>query len=221
MPSHFLASVVLGLASLSFAASSARAQTFHIDITTAPLTAPANAANGPFLLDLQLNSGSTLNNNTAVINHFTFGGGGAPFGAANVFGGASGSLATSVTLSDTLAFNEFFQSFTAGSLLSFDVTLTRNLDAGGTPDIFSVALLDSSLFNLPTTGFADQLLSVNLPAATTGFQTFTATGSYGGIRVSVIPVPEPATYGLAGGAMVLAIALVRRARRTRGAFNGG
>jgi hypothetical protein len=215
MLSRFLAAVSLAVAGLSFSAASVHAQGFHVDINTASLASLPNSANGPFFLDFQLNSGNTLSNNTATITHFTFGGGGAPFGSANFFGGASGNLANTVTLSDTLAFNEFYQGFSVGSLLSFDVTLSHNADAGPTPDIFSIALLDGSLFNLPTTGFADQFLSVDLSGAFTSIESFAGTGSYAGVTVSFVPVPEPSTYGIAGGAVLLTAVLIGRWRRGR------
>lgn len=206
--SKYLAAL-LGLAGLLLSAASSHAQNFHVSIITSVLNT-VNSASAPFSLDFQLNSGNTLNNNTAVVSNFTFGGGGLPFGSATLLGGASGSLPGTITLSDTGAFNEFFQSFTAGSSLDFDVSLTQNADAGPTPDGFSIALLDNNLFNIPTTGLGDSLLLVNVNGGTF---TGTGTGSYVGVNVLITPIPEPATYGVVFGAIILAGVVTHRRRQ--------
>lgn len=159
---------------------------YYVDINTASLVGNSS---GPFSLDFQLNDGSGLGdaNNTATINNFAFGTGGAS-GTANLSGGTSGALSSSVTLTDTTPFNEFYQTFNAGTTLSFDVTLTLNSDSGPTPDSFAFAILDNNLNNIPTTGVGDSYLLVNLgptPSVTTGFS------SSPGVTVSVAAVPEP------------------------------
>jgi hypothetical protein len=159
---------------------------YYVDINTASLVGNPS---GPFSLDFQLNDGSGLGdaNNIATINNFTFGSGSAS-GAPNLAGGAAGNLSGAVTLTDTTPFNEFYQTFNAGTELTFNVTLTLNSDAGPTPDSFAFAILDNYLYNLPTTGIGDTFLMVNLgptPSVTTGFSTSP------GVTVSVAAVPEP------------------------------
>jgi hypothetical protein len=207
----FLASALLGVVGFLGATALSHAQGFRVSIATSALNLPANNANAPFSLDFQLNSGSTLNNNSVSISNFNFSGG-SGFGPATFIGGASGSLLGSVTLSDTGAFNEFFQTFTVGSSLSFDFTLTRKADAGPTPDAFSIAILDGNLFNVPTTGLGDSLLLVNINGSTS---TGVGTGSYQGVTLSITPVPEPATYGVVSVAVLLAGVATTRAWRRR------
>jgi hypothetical protein len=182
-------------------AGNSHAGIYHITIDTSVLSSAANSVNGLFSLDFQLNSGNTLNNNTATLSNFTFGGGGSPFGPVNIFGGASGSLSSAVTLHDTGAFNEFFQSFTTGSVIGFDLALTQNVDAGLTPDAFAIAILDKNLLNIATNGLADTLLFANIDTtrALTIAQLNLASGigSYTGVTIRAVRLlPEPTTLAL-------------------------
>ena len=198
------------LAGTVLCVAASHAALFHVNINTSVLQGSANV---PFSLDFQLNSGNTLDNNSAVISNFSFGGGGVPFGAASTFGGASGSLAGSVTLHDRDAFNEFFQSFTAGSTLGFDLSLTQNLDAGPTPDAFSIAILDNKLFNIPTNGFADTLLHVDIDSANplriTQLNLSSGTGVFAGVTISAVPEPGTLASVMVGLGM---LAWLRRGR---------
>jgi hypothetical protein len=194
-------------------AATAQAGTFsfHVDVNTSSLV---GAPNGPFSLDFQLNGTGA---NTATITNFSFTGGSPltdpTFGPA-YNNGASGSLGSSVVLTDAASFfNEFFQGFSAGTReISFDAILTENV-AAPTPDAFSMAILDNNALNIPTTGPADNLLQVNIanPAlSASDIQRFTSTSPAG---VTVTASPEPGTL-----AMGIAAALITagwRARRKR------
>jgi hypothetical protein len=167
---------------------------FNVIVNTAPLVGNAN---GPFSLDFQLNDGSGLGdgNNTVTLSNFRFGGGSAA-GAPTHIGGATGNLASGISLTDTDFLNEFFQPLAVGTTLSFLVTMTRNVDAGLTPDLFSFAILDNALFNIATTGLGDSLLLVNINNPALGVrdvQTYVSTNPAG---VTVAAVPEPATLTL-------------------------
>jgi hypothetical protein len=153
--------LLLATAIAILSVSSAKAQSVYtVTMNTAPL-----AGQGAFKLDLQLLDGSgqlsDLNNKVTLTN-FNFGTGGAPLGNGVPTNDAHGNLATSVTLQDSAFFNEYVESFAAGSSLSFTVTITNAADAGGTPDLFTFAILDSNGNELPTSGFANEFLSMSL-----------------------------------------------------------
>jgi hypothetical protein len=116
-------------------------------MNTAPL---AGHTAGPFSLEFQLNDGSGTNdgNNTASLSNFLFNGG-AAVGSPTLNGGASGNLTSGVTLTDNSFFNQFIQGFTAGSTLSFRLSLSTNVGSGGTPDQFSFAILDKTGTEIP------------------------------------------------------------------------
>ena len=189
-------------------------------IDTGPLSGdPA----GPFSLDLQLNDGSGTDdgNNAAVLSGFTFGAGGGATGSATLAGGASGDLGSSITITDNSFLNEFTQGFTPGSQLQFQLSLSTNVDDGGTPDQFTMAILDSSGAQLPTLSFFDVFVEIDLDSADPAIQTFASDTSRntvaGGAPVdlseptftTVSSAPEPGSMVLAGCAL-LVVALCRR-----------
>ncbi len=189
----------------------------------------ALVGNGPFTLDLQFFDGSgapgDLNNNTVTLTDFAFGSGSASGGGAAT-GGASGSLATGVTLQDLEFFNEYYEDFTPGNTLSFSIDTTNVADPGGTPDLFTVAILDSMGNELPTTGGSNEFLDVSLAG---GVAPVIATyGSAPGSQYSLVapvvlaqsqgpsPVPEPSAFGaLLAGMVALSIARSVREKRQR------
>jgi PEP-CTERM motif len=209
---------VLAGAFALLAGSPAHAQSvFSVGLNTSALIGhPA----GPFYLDFQLNDGTGLGNgnNTAILSQFNFNGG-SFLGPATSFGGVTGSLASTVTLTDTSAFNEFFQAFTPGSFLNFRLSLTTNFNAP-TPDLFSLSILDGDLFNVRTfsPGNSDALVIVNLTGPNSIVNTYAGSGvpdQTGATTIafaapSVTPVPEPSAYGLLGAALVGALAWARR-----------
>ena len=196
MKATHLISLLLGSAALAVAA---RATLITLDTSS--------LAGGTYFVDFQLNDGSQTGdgNNTAVIQKFSFGGGAAT-GAGVAFGGITGDLYSKVTLTDTTPFNEFFQSFTAGSFLSFDVELTNNPDTPQ-PDAFGFALLDTNLFNLPTNSSngADTFLSVNLTGTRLVYSTAAGVGGVPAPRV-----PETGSTLLVASLGLLGLAGIRR-----------
>lgn len=200
------------VAALAFASLAQAQLQFQVQLNTSALV--SNPA-GPFSLDFQLNDGSGLGdgNNWAKLSNFQFGGGSA-WGSATTFGGATGSLSSTVTLNDSNGlFNELYQSFTPGSWLSFTVSLSNWADAGPTPDKFSFAILDGAVMNLPTHSIgSDTFLEVNLTGGTPSILTY---GSLDGAIAAptVTPVPEASTYGIWAAALLGALALRQRRKR--------
>lgn len=195
--SVFVASCVM----LCAASSQAGTLSFHVDLNTAALTGNSN---GPFSLDFQLNQGSGAATNTVDLTDFVFTGG-TPSGSPSLFGGATGDLGSSVSLTDAAnASNEFFQGFTDGTTeIDFDASLTTDVDAV-TPDAFVMAILDNTTANIPTTGLGDSMLLVNISASNlTLGDVETATSTSPDAGAFVLVSPEPGTSGLAFGAVLL------------------
>ncbi|HWA24733.1 MAG TPA: NF038129 family PEP-CTERM protein [Lacunisphaera sp.] len=179
--------------------------------TLVTLNTSSLTAGGTYYVDFQLNNGSGGAGNSAAISGFTFGGGGV-FTPTDIglIGGAAGDLSSTVWLNDSSPFNEFFQAFTAGSSLSFDLRLSNNVDAP-IPDIFGFAILDENLFNLATLSpIADQFLIVELNGSSLDFQ------AYAGVDGVTSPgVPESAvTAGLVAVAMAGLVGIRHRMIRT-------
>jgi len=194
---------------------------FNVSLDTSPLIGDPAA---PFALEFQFNDGSGLGdgNNTLVLDNFSFGAGGAAVDPPSNVGGVSGSVGTSVSFVDNEFFNQFIQPFTPGDLLTFRVSLSTNVDAGGTPDEFSFAILDSSFTEIPTLGGFDSLLVLDVDSANPTPQVFasdtsrfTAGGGPIALSAPVIgadnAVPEPSDIGFC--LIVMALVMVTRRKR--------
>jgi hypothetical protein len=198
---------------------------FDISMTTSPLIGDPAA---PFSLEFQFNDGSGSNdgNNTVILDQFAFGPGGGPLGLPSAVGGVTGDLGTSVTLVDNSFFNQFIQQFTPGATLQFRVSSTTNLDAGGVPDEFTFSILDQSGTEIPTVGFFDVFVQLDIDSANPvptsfGSDTLRNTAA-GGAPIDVAaPVvaasaPEPATAGsLLASLLLFAASYKSNSRRAR------
>ena len=170
---------------------------------------------GPFSLDFQLNDGSGWGdgNNTAALSNFKFGGGSAVSGATTS-GGASGDLISGITITDSNStLNEFYQGFLPGNWLSFNLSLSTNLDLDGTPDLFSFAILDGNLMNLATQSFgSDNFLEINIDSLTPSVATFASAD--GLINAHV---PDTFNTGIYSAVLLVALVVLKRRRSGEGA----
>jgi len=164
-----IATGVLFAAAIPVEAQSPAFVTVHLD-TSALVEHPA----GPFALDFQLNGGSGEDdaNNTVTLFAFAFGGGRSSTAAPVVVGGASGHLGSAVTISDRVFLNTLTQGFVAGSELSFVLLRTASVDPGGTPDQFSVAILDRTGAEVPTQSGSEALIVLDLNSPNPAVQAF-------------------------------------------------
>ena len=166
-PLHTLAAS-LALALILPAVSASAAVTFHVSLDTSSLIGDPLA---PFSLYFQFNDGDGVgdSNNTIMVSNFNFGAGGSATGTGQSSpgpNGGSGNLSTGIILVDSSPFNDRYQTFTPGSLLSFDIDLTPNLDTGLTPDSFGFAILDKDLFNILTTDPGSQFVTIDVNSLT-------------------------------------------------------
>src|SRR5207245_6462321 len=104
--------------------------------------------------------------------------------------------------------NAFMQPFNPGSLLQFRLQTSTNLDAGVTPDEFSFSILDNTLSELPTLGFFDVFVVLDIDSANPVPQAFGSdpsrppqgggSGITMGAPVVTAAIPEPSSFILLG-----------------------
>lgn len=224
---------LVGAVLIVFSAGARADQIYTVSLDTSQLAANYG---GPFGLDFEL-IGS--NGNTVTFSNFSFGTGGSSGSSPFLTGGASGSLGTTVSLTDTTYFlNDFNQQFTPGSTLTFTLDSTQVAPTpGGFPDNFSMAILYGydtvngyNPNNIPPTGGTpvptndpsgndtNFNFNINGPGSMTlytyGYNTLTGT-----VPITVTPqsaIPEPAS-GVLMLLSVICTATLICARRNSGA----
>jgi hypothetical protein len=152
---------------------------------TVTLDTTALVGQGGLDLDFQLTDGSGTGdaNNTVTLNNFHFGAG-------------SWAGPASISLTDSSFIVSSTQGFTPGNILSFKVSMTTQVDAGGTPDMFSFAILKSAA-EIPTTDLGGgAFLSVNIDSMNPQIQTFRSDLKQTAFDIAapaIAAVPEPST----------------------------
>jgi hypothetical protein len=208
------------LAAILMITAAAFGETISIDTSSL-----AGNANAPFTLDFQLidGSGSDDGNNTVTLSDFNFGGGSLTLVPGSEQGGVVVSNSPlQIQMTDNSFFDDVQFTIDPGSTLSFNLSATSNADIG-TPDTFALAVLDSSLNNLPTSnpnnGVA--LVEYDLPTVDpTGVSQLILSGTIANTDGITIPTPQnisntPEPSGLFWTALVLpALGLLRRRARS-------
>lgn len=159
-------STILAVILAAVGSTAARAGAFTVEFS---LNTTSIVGLGTFSLAFQMVDGSGTGDadNTVSLYDFNFSGGSAS-GPAMLFGGATGSVATGLTLTNSSPlFNAAVQGFVPGHQLTFEATLTDNAGAPF-PDLFTMSILDPSGNGIPTFDTVnDSFLTVTLDGTTT------------------------------------------------------
>ena len=203
---RFRLAVVLAASALLACATPGRAAlSYNVYLNTASLIGNTNA---PFSLDVVLSSGSQVPNsdNTITLSNFIFTGG--SVGAVSYSaGGQTGSMSSTVSLTNSALDNELAQQFASTvTQIQFSVSMTSNTN-NPFPDQFNVSILDANLNNIATTdpsgGNTLLLVNINTGQTLNSVNTYRSTAGGTGPGVTAV-VPEPASTatlllgGLAG-----------------------
>lgn len=212
MTTRRLITIALGaLLVVLLSQATARADTISVDTSSLQGSPPGSFQLAFILLDASISGDG---NNTAMLSDFAFGGGSAG-SILTSGGGVSGDFTSGLTFTDTnpSGFNFIASGFTPGSVLSFSLSMTANLDSkinpmSGLPgDQFLFFILDSTGNPIPSTD------SVTPDA----FAIATVTPSGLSVQQFSIPaettVPEPSSILLLGSGM--ALGFLRKLRSTK------
>lgn len=169
--------------------------TYHVSVDTSSI----NGQSG--FLDLQFNpGGNTAKLATATVTNFTPAGNLQPLDPNNVQGDVTGSLPGPLALTND-TFNDYFQGFTFGTSIAFDLTLSGPaLDSpgGNFGSSFALSLYDSTgTLPLLTNAVNGSVLTTNLNAngTTTAIPSPNAGGGppVAAATPATSAVPEPSS----------------------------
>lgn len=216
-----LGAAILSATFLLASAANSRADLdYYVIINTTGLSLDSN---GPFSLDLQVSPGSDLVTNSVTLSQFSFLGGAGPAGSPNyTAGGFSGSVANTLTLTNSNPVNnEYAIQFDAATTqVAFYVDQTQNSEIGvnAIADQFNVFIDDSN----SATGYT---IATNDPTSNNTLVTsifaegeaqgavdaYSSVSPDAGVSASISAVPEPGSAAL----LLLGVAGLAARRRRR------
>jgi hypothetical protein len=123
--------------------------------------------NAPFTLDFSFTDGSGTGdgNNTITLSNFAAGAG--SLTQSSISGEVTVNASPfSIMLEDSSFFNDVQFTFVPDATFSFQLNATSNADSG-TPDTFTLAILDRNLNNIPTTNPNNGIAFVEVDLPTT------------------------------------------------------
>ena len=204
----------LFLAVLCAASAMADPITYIVTVDTSSITGTMGS------LDFNFNPGPLVTQ-SASLQILSFTSDGTLAGSPTLTGDVSGELPATLTFDNGTGFNDYFEGFTYGSTVSFDVSLYG--PALSMPDgvstsgsTFAFSMFSDAAGTMPalttdtTDGFAFTV-DVNLDGTTTvsNFSPQTSVVPLGAVG----SVPEPESFTLAGAALLCISALQLRGRR--------
>ena len=195
-------------------AASAGEITYQVTVNTSSVA----GTTGSF--DFQFNPGPLITQ-AASLDILAFGGNGSLVGAPMLTGSVVGALPGPLTFQNSTAFNDYFQGFTYGSSLTFDVhlygpALTSPNGTATSGSTFAFSMFGDPAGTMPvlttdtTDGFAF-LVNINLDGTTTVIDY--------SLQTTVVPapaVPEPNAISVMFTGMAIALVTLRIRRRVWG-----
>lgn len=148
---------------------------------------------GPFSIMLALTDGTGISDGKSIVTvtSANFGSGRA-LGNPTLLGGASGDLASGVTITNSSFLSLFVEPFTPGEEVSFKVSLTASQSKGGFPTRLSAYILDGSGTPLATLAPAgDFFIGIDMTSEDPFPEVYGTDPSRPPFTGSAISIPTP------------------------------